>query len=257
MSERLIQSVERAMDILELFLTSSPELSVKEISEKMRLSKSTVHGFIKTLEHRGYLDQNPVDLKYRLGMRLFELGNEVSNNLDIKKIAQPIIRELVAKINETVHLAVLSGDEVIYTEKVEGPGALRMYSQVGKRVLIHCTGVGKAILAFLEDQEIDRILAKASLESFTQFTLTNKEDIKEHLKVIRLQGYAEDKEEIELGLRCVAVPIFDYQGKVIASLSCAGPTMRLSDARLDDVIQDLKNAALEISRLMGYRSTVG
>jgi DNA-binding IclR family transcriptional regulator len=253
MAERLIQSVERAADVLELFLTTPAELSVKEISQELALSKSTVHGIIKTLEHRGYLEQNPNDLKYRLGMKLFELGIAVENQLDVGKIARPIIESLVAELKETVHLVVLQRDEVIYIEKVEGPQTLRISSQVGKRAPIHCTGVGKAILAFQEDAEIDRILSTTALEPYTEYTLTDKEEIKKQLKTIQQKGFSVDDEEIELGLRCVAAPIFNHQGKAIASVSCAAPTMRLEDEQLSKVIQGIKQAALEISKCMGYK----
>ncbi|WP_078409009.1 IclR family transcriptional regulator [Priestia abyssalis] len=253
MAERLIQSVERAADVLELFLTSHPELSVKEISQKLNLSKSTVHGIIKTLEHRGYLQQNPDDLKYKLGIKLFELGNFVGNHLDIGKIAKPIIRNLVDELNETVHLVMLQRDEVIYIEKMEGPRALTIYSHVGKRAPIHCTGVGKAILAYQSEQEIDRILSSAILESFTEYTMTNIADIKNHLKSIRDKGYAIDDEEIELGLKCIAAPIFNHQGSVIAAISCAAPKMRLDEERLSKVIVGIKRAASEISTCLGYK----
>jgi DNA-binding IclR family transcriptional regulator len=254
MSDKRIQSVDRALDILELYLSSPEELSVKEISEAMGLSKSTVHGLIKTLEHRGYLQQNPGNTKYRLGMKLFSLGNVVGENLDIRKIARPVIQRLVDKIKETVHLAVLTGNDIVYTEKVEGPGALRMYSQVGKRVFVHCTGVGKVILAYQDDDVVESMLSKETLKAFTPHTLTDKEELKSQLKVIREQGYALDNEEIELGLRCVAAPIYNHQGKVIASISCAGPSIRMSDDQLESKIQAMKEAALEISRLLGYQN---
>jgi DNA-binding IclR family transcriptional regulator len=252
MTERLIQSVERAADVLELFLASS-ELSVKEISQELSLSKSTVHGIIKTLEHRGYLQQNSDDLKYKLGMKLFELGIAVENQLDLGKIARPIIRNLVEELKETVHLVVRQRDEVIYIEKVEGPHTLRIYSQVGKRAPYYCTGVGKAILAFQDDVEIERVLTKSPLKPYTEYTITDKEEIKKQLKVIRDQGYSIDDEEIELGLRCVAAPIYNHQGIAIASVSCAAPTMRLDEEKLSMVIKGIKEAAAEISRSMGYK----
>ncbi|MBM7650626.1 IclR family transcriptional regulator [Neobacillus cucumis] len=252
MAERLIQSIERAADVLELFLTSTPELSIKEMSDRLNLSKSTVHGIIKTLEHRGYLQQNPDDLKYRLGIRLLELGNYVGKHLDIGRIARPIIRELVDDLNETVHLVTLQRNELIYIEKVEGPSALTIYSHIGKRAPFHCTGVGKAILSQLSEEETDRILSSANLEAFTEFTTTNIEDIKKLLPTIREQGYAVDDEEIELGLKCIAAPIFNHQGNVIASISCAAPKVRLDEKRLPKVINGIKKAAAEISKGLGY-----
>ena len=253
MSERLIQSVERAADILELFLVSKPELSIKEISEHLNLSKSTVHGIIKTLEHRGYLQQNPEDLKYKPGIKLFELGNFVGKNLDIAKVAKPIIRELVDELNETVHLVSLQRDEIIYIEKVEGQSALTIYSHIGKRAPFHSTGVGKSILAHLNENEVNRILSSITLESFTKHTMTNIEEIKEQLHVIREQGYAVDDEEIELGLKCIAAPIFNHQSNVIASISCAAPKMRLDENKLPQVIAGIRRAAAEISSCLGYQ----
>ncbi|MEH7113080.1 IclR family transcriptional regulator [Neobacillus niacini] len=254
MSERLIQSIERAADVLEVFLTTSPELSVKEISEKLQLSKSTVHGIIKTLEHRGYLEQNPEDLKYKLGIKLFKLGNFVSKHFDIGNIARPIIRDLANELNETVHLVTLQRDEVVYIEKVEGPRALTIYSHIGKRAPVHCTGVGKAILAHLSETEVDKLLSSASLEAFTEYTMTDMNEIKKHLVSVRETGYAVDDEEIELGLKCIAAPIFNHKGNVIASISCAAPKMRLDEEMLPKVIAGIKRAASEISKSLGYKA---
>ncbi len=253
MAERLIQSVERAVDILELFLVTKPELSIKEISEKLDLSKSTVHGIIKTLEHRGYLQQNPEDLKYKPGIKLFELGNFVGKHLDVGKIARPVIKNLVDELNETVHLVSLQRDEIIYIEKVEGSNALTIYSHIGKKAPFHCTSVGKAILAYLNENEVDRILSSYILKPFTDNTMTNIKDIKNDLSSIREKGYAIDDEEIELGLKCIGAPIFNHQGNVIASISCAAPKMRLDEDRLPKVIAGIKSAAAEISKNLGYK----
>ncbi|WP_066072167.1 IclR family transcriptional regulator [Neobacillus soli] len=254
MAERLIQSIERAADILELFLDFDQELSVKDISVKLGLSKSTVHGLIKTLEYRGYLQQNKDDLKYRLGLKLFELGNRVSHQFDLGKIARPIIKELVDELKETVHLVVFERGEVIYIEKLDGPRALRIYSQVGKRAPIHCTGVGKAILAFQEEEEIERLLSNSDLESYTEYTITDKEKLKKHLLLIREQGYSIDDEEIELGLKCVAAPVFDHHGQVIAAISCAAPKVRMDNLRLSEVSKQIQLAAASISQTMGYKT---
>ncbi|WP_338471737.1 IclR family transcriptional regulator [Niallia sp. XMNu-256] len=253
MSERLIQSVERAADILELFLRLGPELSVKEISEFLSISKSTAHGLIKTLEHRGYLQQNQENLKYKLGLRLFELGHHMGEQLDIVNIALPIIKNLVDELKETVHLVVRQQDELIYVAKEEGPQTLRIYSHVGKRAPIHCTGVGKAILAYQTEEEVNRILDTVPLETFTEFTITDRNEIKQQLKMIESNGYSIDDEEIEIGLKCVAAPIFNFKGEVFASISCASPKMRVTEDRLPVVIQGVKNAASEISSKLGYK----
>ena len=253
MSDKLIQSVERAVDILELFSLSETELSVKDISERLGLSKSTAHGLIKTLEHRGYLEQRSMDQKYRLGLRLFELGNMVGAGMELRKIASPVIHELVDKLQETVHMVINDRDEVVYIEKLEGQGALRMYSMIGKRAPLHCTGVGKAMFAFFDEARIDRILQNTELKKFTEYTLDSPAAIKEDLARIRQQGYAIDDEEIEIGLKCVAAPIFNHEGKVIASISCAGPKHRFSEDKMDMIVREVKNAGLAISKNLGYR----
>jgi IclR family KDG regulon transcriptional repressor len=250
--ERFIQSVQRAIDVLELFHASALELGVTEISEKLKLTKSTVHGLIKTLEYRRYLEQNPINQKYKLGIRLFELGNLVASNMNISKLAISNIHELADELKETVHLVVLEGNHVIYVEKVEGQSALRMYSQLGKRAPIYCTGVGKAVLAYLESERIEQIVSSTELTAFTPHTLVTVQAIKNDLEKIRQRGYAMDDEEIELGLRCVAAPIFNHEGKVFAAVSCAGPKSRISDENLDIIARKVKYAALEISKKMGF-----
>ncbi|KZE38999.1 IclR family transcriptional regulator [Bhargavaea cecembensis] len=254
MTVKVIQSVDRAIDILELFMASKPELSIKEISGKLELSKSTVHGIIKTLEYRGYLQQDPESLKYRLGIKLFELGNVVGNSMDIRKIASPLIRGLVEELSETVHLAVMEREEVVYVEKLEGPRTLTIYSHVGKRAPVHCTGVGKAILAYQSEEQIERMLTSGDLVAHTQHTMTDISVIREHLRTIRENGYAVDDEEIELGLKCVAAPIFDHQGNVTASISCSAPKVRADEVSFAEMVGKIMAAASEISAALGYRS---
>ena len=252
MAEKIIQSVDRALTIFELFEEHTKELSVKEMSNSLSLSKSTIHGLLKTLELRGYLSQNPDNQKYRLGLKHFELGNLVAKQMDLKQIAYTVIQELAERIKETIHLVILDGKEAVYIEKVDGPGALRMYSQVGKRVPMYCTGVGKAILAFLEEEQIRSILNTTSYTKFTQYTLTDPDEIYNQLIQVRENGYAMDDEEIELGLLCIAAPIFNHDNKVVASISCAGPKFRFENEQLEDRICKIKHAAVKISQQLGW-----
>ncbi|MFD0051482.1 IclR family transcriptional regulator [Actinomycetes bacterium NPDC127524] len=253
MKEKIIQSVDRAINILELFEEGSIELSVKEISTLLNLPKSTIHGLLKTLELRGYLVQNHENQKYRLGLKLFELGNLVAKQLDIKQVAFKIIEELARELKETIHLVILDENEVLYIEKVDGPGALRMYSQVGKRAPMYCTGVGKVILAFLEEEKIKSIIHSTNYTKFTSHTVTDPEELYKMLPGIREKGYAMDDEEIELGLRCIAAPIFNHENKVIASISCAGPKTRIIDDDVEEKITKVKKAASAISTQLGWR----
>ncbi|TDT51031.1 IclR family transcriptional regulator [Fonticella tunisiensis] len=249
----LIQSVDRALQILECFSRENRELGVTEISKYLGLHKSTTFGLLSTLESRGYVEQNLDNGKYRLGLKLFELGNLVHEGLDLRKQAYPFLKELVDKYQETVHLVVNDRGEAVYIDKVEGPGAIRMYSQVGKRPPMYCTGVGKAILAYMPDKEVDRILFEKGLRPFTPNTITDVDKLKAHLAEIREQGYSFDNEEIEIGLRCVAAPIKNHKGEVIAAISVAGPSTRMTWEKMNILAISVKEAAVNISRRMGYK----
>ncbi len=199
-----VQSVVRALDILECFEGQLVELGISEISDQMKLSKSTVYGLVNTLVSKGYLEQNVQTKRYRLGIKLFELGSLVYKRMDLRNEAKPFCEELVSKHNATVHLAAHYGDEIVYIDKVDAPGAMIVYSQTGKRAPMHCTGVGKAILAFLGDEALRHLFVKGNLEQYTEHTLTCLEDLSQEMNHVRACGYAIDNEEIETGLRCVA-----------------------------------------------------
>lgn len=250
--KRPIQSVDRALKILELFSQEQSELSIKEISEMLELPKSTVHGLVSTLKFRGYLSQDISTEKYSLGLRLFELGNLVKSKTELIKISLPYIHQLVKKVNETVHLVILDGNEALYVEKVEGTQGLRMYSQVGKRAPMHCTGVGKGILAFLNKERRDEIISQIELKAYTENTLVNVDDLIRDLEIARKNGYAVDDEEIEIGLKCIAAPIFDYKNNPVASISCAGPKSRINKKE-ELIVKEIKNVANDISQKLKFK----
>ncbi len=247
----IIQSVDRALRILEGFSLKEKELGVTEISKRTGLNKSTCFGLIQTLQNRGYLEQNSENGKYRLGLKVFVLGQIFEASLELRVLAKPYLEELVDKTKETVHLVIRNKHEAVYVEKVEGPSAISIISQVGNRVNFHCTGVGKVILAHLAEEDVNKIL-KNELARFTKNTITDIEKLKQQLKEIRRDGYSLDDEEIEIGLRCIAAPIFNYRKEVIAALSISGPTMRITDERLRKIAELTKEAAKKISNRLGY-----
>lgn len=244
-----IQSVDRALDILEAFGDGRNELGVTELSKMLGLHKSTAYGLLTTLEVRGYLVKHTVSGKYRLGLKLFELGNQVQNGMDLKLVADQYLEQLLAENGETVHLVIMDGGEAIYIDKKEGPESMRMVSQVGKRLPVHCSGVGKTLLAHLPEPEINSIIAEKGLPSFTAKTITDPDVLKKELQLIRDQGYALDNEEISEGLMCIAVPIRNHTGNVIAALSVAGPTVRMKEEKIENV----KESVLKVSRAISYR----
>lgn len=248
-----IKSVVKALKIIEILAENNRELALHEIAEKLGIPKSTVHGLISTLYDFGYIDQSPFTGKYKLGLRLFELGNIVASRLDLRTVAAPYIQKLVDTMGETVHLTILDKGEVLYIDKREGHQSIRIVSQVGMRLPAHCTGVGKVLLAFLPSSEVKKIISTKGLPRFTKNTITDPDVFEAELAKIRIQGYAIDNEEIMDGLRCVAAPIRDHSGKVCAAISISGPVSRLEGERLNLAIRLITETAEEISAKLGYQ----
>ncbi|MEW8958638.1 HTH-type transcriptional regulator XynR [Moorella humiferrea] len=252
-----IRSVAKALTILDLLAAHQGDMSLGEIARALDLPKSTLHGLLATLRDFGYLEQSPFDGRYRLGVRLFEIGNIVANNWDVRKVAAPHIQKLVDELEETVHLVVLDKGEVLYIDKRESRQSLRIVSQVGMRLPAHCTGVGKVLLAYLHPSEVKRIIATKGLARYTRHTITDPRQLEAELAKIREMGYAVDNEEIMDSLRCVAAPIRNHNGKVCAAVSVSGPVARLEGEKFRLAVEQVVRTAAEISAGLGYRPAVG
>ncbi|MGL4791284.1 MAG: IclR family transcriptional regulator, partial [Anaerotignaceae bacterium] len=205
----IIQSVARAMDILEHF-NDKKDMGISEISACMGLSKSTVYGLVNTLVTYGYLEQDMETKKYKLGMKLFELGCTVEKRLDLRNEARPFCEKISKQYGQTVHLATHYEGEVVYIDKFDMPDFLITYSQVGKRAPMSCTGVGKAMLAYLPKEYCEKHIISKGFSLKTPKSINSYEQLMEVLSDVRKFGYAMDDEEIEIGLRCVAAPIFNH-----------------------------------------------
>jgi len=247
-----IQSVSRAVKILNSVAEAGKDVGAQEISAALELHLSTVFRFLQTLGHLDLVEQDPQTGKYRLGIKLLDWGMQVLRSLDLRHDALPYLRELNEKTREMVHLTILKGDSVIYIEKLDSPTPLRVYSELGKTAPLYCTGVGKVQMAFLSDREITEFLKRHTLTRFTKTTITDAAALKAELSHIRAQGYGIDNEEHEEHIRCVAAPIRNHLGKVVASISIAGPTARVTPARLPELIVAVKDAARKISIRLGY-----
>lgn len=256
-SSTRIRSVAKALTILDLLAAHQGDMSLGEIARALDLPKSTLHGLLATLRDFGYLEQSPFDGRYRLGVRLFEIGNIVANNWDVRKVAAPHIQKLVDELEETVHLVVLDKGEVLYIDKRESRRSLRIVSQVGMRLPAHCTGVGKVLLAYLHPSEVKRIIATKGLARYTRHTITDPRQLEAELAKIREMGYAVDNEEIMDSLRCVAAPIRNHNGKVCAAVSVSGPVARLEGEKFRLAVEQVVRTAAEISAGLGYRPAVG
>jgi len=222
-------------------------MSLKEIAARVALNKSTTFGLVNTLVGLGYLQQNDSNQKYALGTRLLSLSNLVKMNNIIIRLVHPHLEWLAHKYRETAHCAVENGDSITYIDKVESPGALNINTQIGTKNYMHCTGVGKCLLAYSSPSKQEQVLS-GNFKTMTYNTITNAERLREELKKIREQGYATDDEEIEIGLSCLAAPILNTEGKAAFAISIAGLTQRIQGAQRDNMIADLKTVAADISR---------
>lgn len=247
-----IQAIDRAIMILKCFSEKTPELKLSEIVEELDLNKSTVHGIISTLKYHGLIEQDEETQKYRLGVYLMELGDLVSKTIDVVNIARPYIVNLCNQVEETVHLGSLDKLEVIYIDKVESTQSMRIFTARGARNPGYCTGIGKAMLAYANNEILDA-LKQSELIGYTPNTITDKQKLIDEFENIRKLGYAIDNEEKNIGLTCVAAPIFNYSGEAKYGISISGPTARMTDEKINNIINLVKDATKEISFKLGYK----
>lgn len=248
-----VQSLERALNILEVLSRSDEELGVSEIGEEVGLANGTVHRLLATLTYRGYARQNPRGRKYTLGVKTLILASSARDRLG--PFSQPFLRELMEASGESANLATLDKTSVIYLEQVPSPHMVRMFTEPGNRVAPHSSGTGKALLAYQPTHLVDSIIRQTELVQFTKHTITEPSPLKEELARIRAQGYALDSEEMEVGVRCLASPVFGPDGSIVAAMSISGPVGRLSDSRLDELIPLIKRVASEFSESLSQTAS--
>lgn len=244
-------STVRVLRILEEIAKSEDGIGVTELANRLELNKSTVYRFLATLEEEQYLEQQETTKKYQSGIKLFELASRIVNQVDWTKDIRPFLVDLKDRVNETVHLGIIDNGEVVYIDKVECERSIRMYSRVGKRAPVYCTGVGKAILAFLSKEKQANIIKNIDYTKFTTNTIIDDSDLKKEIKIIRAQGFALDREEHESGVNCAAAPIFTHDGQVLGGISIAGPSSRVDEENLFELAAEVKETAQLISRRLG------
>lgn len=249
----LVQSVDRALSILEVLSDYEEGMGITEISSKIDLHKSTVHRLLLTLIKKGYVEQNPNTNKYKLTLKLFELGNKSIEKMDIRAVAKPYLQQLKELTNEVVHLVVREGAEIVYIDKVESENKIRMHSRIGTKSPMYCTSVGKAIMAYLPEEDVENIWQAIEIRRFTEYTITDLKVMKETLKRIREEGYALDEEENEIGIRCIGAPIFNHTGEVCGAISISGPTIRVTKEKIDNFKNNILIVSDKISKELGYR----
>ncbi|MDN4523043.1 IclR family transcriptional regulator [Fictibacillus fluitans] len=250
--ENMVKSVSRALDIITLVSLKKGGLGVTEIAKHIDINKSSVYRILSTLVLYGYIEQDKETGRYKLGYKFLEVSSKLLESIDLRSEAKPFLQELEDETNEVVHLVVFDQGEVVYIEKLDGSETLRMHSKVGKRAPMHCTSVGKAILASLPASEVIDILDRKGMPRHTDKTITNKDQFLEELNHVRQKGYALDLEENETGITCIAVPIYDHLGTVAGAVSISGPTLRMTDERLEQLKPRMQQIGKQISARLGY-----
>jgi len=247
----LIGSLLHGLEILDMFERDRPEIGIGEMAQHLGLHRSTTSRLAATLAVAGYLEPAGEPGRYRLSGKLAALGELVAAEGDVRRAALPYLQDLVQSLGETGHLAVLEGTEAVTIEVVDGWQTVRMHSWVGKRSPAHCSSMGKALLAGLPAGEIDARYPQGRLEARTDRTITGTGELKRHLAQVRERGYAVDRQELEPHLCCVAGPVFDKTGAVVASISVSGPDSRIDEASIPAIAEVVRHAAGQISARLG------
>jgi IclR family transcriptional regulator, KDG regulon repressor len=247
----LVESADRVLRLLECFSPHDRSVSLGEIAERVGLPKSSVHRLLGTLIAHSLVERDEGTRRYRLGIRLFELGSAVIHERGLHNMAQPVMERLAASTGETCHLAVLSEGEAVYVVKVDWPSSILMSSQVGGRAPCHATSIGKVLLAWARE-DVQRIIRQRPLRAHTPNTITTIEALDAELATVRERGYALDLEEFEEGLRCIAAPVRDQSRKVVSALGIAGPRRRLEDDQLPRLAAEVVHSADMLSRNLGF-----
>lgn len=248
-----ITALQRGLRLLHLFSEAPRGLTAKQVASLSRLPVSTVHRFLANLVTSGFLKRDG-EGTYSLGIACFSIGQAAVGQLDIRRLSLPYLRELNQQTRETIHLTVRHGLSAVYVEKLDSPEPLRIHSRIGAAVPLYCTAVGKVMLAYMPEDEQQRILPDLNLQRQTSNSVGSLQELKIELYRVRKNGYACDLEENERHIRCVAAPIWDHTGSVQSSLSLTAPTVRMPVARLRQLAPMIQKAGLQVSAELGYQA---
>ena len=244
------QSIEKALQIIEILASQRGYMRLQDISAQADIPAPTAMRLLTALANYNYVTQSEETHKYSLTLKFAQIGSMVKSQFSISEVARPYLVDLARRCGESVCLAIEQDMEVLYIDSVDGPDSmLRTMQRIGKRAPLYSTGVGKLLLLNFEPKEIDRYVAKTGLKALTKNTITTKEGLLRKLQEIRARNYAEDDEECELGARCVAAPIRDYTGRVIAAASISGPTIRMTKAKIESFAKEVILTANKISKV--------
>ena len=247
-----IQVAERLFQVIERLAENGP-MGIMDLSAELGFHKSTTHRLVTSLQYMGYIRQDEESLKYALSLKFLEIGGKILEQTNMASLIHPSLKKLSEQTGETVHLVRREGTEAVYIDKVESTvSSIRMVSRVGSRIPLYCSGVGKAIMATLPDEEVKKIWNESIIEKKTDKTITDFSQMQEVLEEVRQNGYALDDEENEKGVRCIAACLHGYQKEVKYAFSISGPTSRMTRERVKELAVDVKKVQEELSRELGY-----
>jgi DNA-binding IclR family transcriptional regulator len=240
--------------VLEFLDSSQRGWNISELSRKLGVPKSTMHLIVQTLERQGYVSREPGSRNYTLAVKVWELGRGLMRNVLLPEIALTHLNELVKKVHLTAHLAILEHDQAIYVQKVDCPGLIKFDTYVGKRTNLHCTAVGKVLLAHSSEQKLGQFLEREPFARYTRHTLTSAVMLRKELLKVRQSGYAVDDQEEELEVRCVAVPVFRRTGEFVAALGVTGTVGHVAPESIESLAEQMRETGQNI--ILGSRSVV-
>jgi len=251
-----INSITRACQLLMCFNKDDTRFKPSELAKLLDLDRSTVYRILLSLEKCGMVERDASTGRYSLGVALLKMGMVYLRSTNLTSIAHPLMIELAAKVKDTVNLTVLSGNQVLYIDKVDSPRSLGILTEVGSLLPLYCTGVGKTLLAYQPADKIDRYIDTCEFTARTKNTITSQKQFRRELKKIQQQGYAQDHREWADEIMCFAAPIFNYREEIIAALSVSGPYLGMAEAGMHaEIIQHVKTVANIISAKMGCHQT--
>ncbi len=250
--ENFPQTVEKALNILEVFEDVPGSLGITELSQKVKLNKSTTYRIIQVLKRRGYVNQNHQTNKYELGYRILRISGRLLAKLHLRAAAKEALEELVKATTQTAQLAILDQKQMLFIDQIEGTDIIRLRLQIGARTPLYCTAAGKAILSFLSGEEKEKIVGREALKPMTQWTITSLAILERQMKRIRKRGFSVGHREFQSDISAVGAPVFGADGKVIAAVVLTMPSIRFQRRKVNDYGNLVRHAALEVSRNIGH-----
>ncbi|MFH1570677.1 MAG: IclR family transcriptional regulator [Gemmatimonadota bacterium] len=256
MGSGTIQALDRGLMVLEALAAASGDVSLSQMAAQFPWHKSTTLRLLNTLVQHGHAERNPENSRYRLGLGILRLSSALGRRLDLRERARGPVHELADRTRETAHLAILDRGEAVVLEQAETAERIRIITYVGMRMPCHCTALGKALVAFLPSEELNHQCEGKPLERFTDRTIVDPNELKAHLAEVREQGYAFDEQESYAGMSCLAAPVHDRDGQVVAAVGISGPSGRMHSHDRDKAIEAVMEAARQVSQRLGFLAQV-